>query len=145
MKNLLYILFFANEIIISCTKNEPASKTDLLTAGKWQITAHTEVCYCGGSGFGTSTRNLYASYLACQKDDYYIFNKSSAVEVNEGALKCNPNNAQSYIDSWTFMNNETSIRFKGTVWNIVQLNKSTFLITTVVVLGTGETITFSKL
>ena len=66
-------------------------------------------------------------------------------QLNKLTGKINPNNAQAYIDSWAFMNNETSIQFKGTVWNIIQLNKLTFLLTAVVLLGTGETITFSKL
>jgi hypothetical protein len=147
MKKLLYILFFVIEIIISCTKNGPAGKTDLLTAGKWQITEYTEICYCGGMGFsfGTSNRDVYASYAACERDNYYVFYKGGSAEVNEGATKCNPANAQSYPEGWAFNSDETRFQFKGKDWKIYQLNKTTFVISTVVLLGTGETITFSKL
>ena len=140
---LLSLICFA-VTVSSCKKYGLTSKTDLLTDGKWKVTAHTQICYCG-SGFGTSSRDLYASYPTCKRDDYYLFNKSGAVEVNEGAVKCYPNNAQSYMDSWSFQNDKSSILFNNTVWNIVLLNKTTFVITTVVLLGTGETITFSKL
>ena len=128
----------------SCSKEE-TSKEDLLTAGKWQITEYTEVCYCGGTGFGTSHRDIYATYTACEKDDYYVFYKGGSVEVNEGAVKCNPANAQSYTEGWSLNSDATRLSFKGKDWNIFQLNKTTFVISTVVLLGTGETITFTKI
>jgi len=139
------ILVFVIMIVSSCSKDSPTSKTDLLTAGKWQITSHTEICYCGGSGFGTSSRDLYASFPACEKDNFYVFYRGGNAEVNEGAIKCNPGNAQSYTEGWAFSSDESKIMFKGKDWNIWQLNKTTFVISTVVLLGTGETITFSKL
>lgn len=131
-------------LVSGCTK-EPTSKTDRLTAGKWQITEYTEICYCGGMGFGTSSRDIYASYASCEKDNYYVFYKGGSVEVNEGATKCNPANAQSYSEGWAFNSDESRFQFKGKDWNIFQLNKTTFIISTVVLLGTGETITFTKL
>ncbi|HEU5164056.1 MAG TPA: hypothetical protein VFU29_00880 [Chitinophagaceae bacterium] len=131
-------------LVSGCTK-EPASKTDLLTAGKWQITEYTEICYCGGTGFGTSSRDIYASYVSCEKDNYYVFYKGGSVEVNEGATKCNPANAQSYLEGWALNSDESRLQFNGKDWKIFQLSKSTFVISTVVLLGTGETINFTKL
>ena len=136
---LFFLYFFS-----SCSKTG-TSKEDILTAGKWQITQYTEICYCGGSGFGTSTRDIYATYTACVKDDYYVFYKGGSVEVNEGAVKCNPANAQSYTEGWYFNSDASRLSFKGKDWNIFQLNKTTFVISTVVLLGTGETITFTKI
>ena len=137
--SILFLYFFS-----SCSKTG-TSKEDILTAGKWQITKYTEICYCGGSGFGTSTRDIYATYAACVKDDYYVFYKGGSVEVNEGAVKCNPANAQSYTEGWSFNSDASRLSFKGKDWNIFQLNKTTFVISTVVLLGTGETITFTKI
>ena len=131
-------------IITSCSKTPSESKTDLLTSGKWQITSYTEICYCGG-GLGTSSRDIYATYAACTKDNYYVFYNGGSVEVNEGATKCNPANAQSYSEGWAFSSDESKFRYKGKDWNIYQLNKTTFVISTVVLLGTGETITFTKI
>ena len=146
MKKIFFFLLILSTvaIIISCKKSESAGKTDLLTAGKWQITEYTEICYSGGMGFGTSTRDVYASYTACEKDNYYVFYKGGSVEVNEGTTKCNPANAQSYPEGWAFNSDETRFLFKGKDWKIFQLNKTTFIISTVVLLGTGETITFTK-
>lgn len=144
-KRFFFLLILSTgAIIISCTK-EPGSKTDLLTAGKWQITKYSEICYCGGMGFGTSSRDVYASYAACEKDNFYVFYKGGSAEVNEGAVKCNPGNAQSYSEVWAFSSNESRFLFKGKDWKIYQLNKTTFVISTVVLLGTGETITYTKL
>jgi len=140
---LLSLICFA-VTVSSCKKYGLTSKTDLLTAGKWQITSHTEICYCGGSGFGTSTRDLYASYPACEKDNFYVFYNGGTAEVNEGATKCSAGNGQSNTEGWAFSSDESKIMFKGKTWNILQLNKTTFLISTVVLLGTGETITFTK-
>ena len=146
MKTSSRILMFML-LASSCSKNELASKTDLLTAGKWQITSYTEICYCGGTGFGygTSNRDVYATYAACEKDNYYVFYKGGTAEVNEGVTKCNPANAQSYTEGWAFNSDESRFLFRGKDWKIYTLNKTTFSISTVVLMGTGETITFSKL
>jgi len=144
MKPAQAILIIVILIISSCSKDRLLSKTDLLTAGKWQITEYTEICYCGGSGFGTSSRDLYASYATCEKDNYYVFYKGGSAEINEGVTKCNAGNAQSYTESWAFNSDESRFLFKGKNWKIFQLNKTTFIISTVVLLGTGETITLTK-
>lgn len=130
--------------ISSCNKKGDTSKEDLLTSGKWQITEYTEICYCSGSGFGTSTRDVYATYAACTKDDYFVFYKGGTVEVNEGLSKCNATNSQSHTEYWSFNSDATRISFQGKDWKIFQLNQTKFVISTVVLLGTGETITFSK-
>lgn len=146
MKTAINItIFFLILVSIAGCSKEPTSKTDLLTNGKWQITAYTEICYCGGAGFGTSSRDVYATYASCEKDNYYVFLKGGSAEVNEGAIKCNPANAQSYSLVWAFNSDESRIQFKGNDWKVFQLNKTTFIISTVVLLGTGETITFTKL
>ena len=133
-------------IIASCSKLPSETKTDMLTSGKWQITEYTEICNCGGGfGYGTSSRDIYATYAACTKDDYYVFYKNGAVEINEGATKCNSANPQSYSESWAFNSDESRFLFKGKDWKIYQLNKTIFVISTVVLLGTGETITFTKI
>ena len=144
MKTSVNILFYLILLVTGCTK-EPAGKTDLLAEGNWQISRHTEICYCGGMGFGTSTRDVYASYASCERDNYYIFYKGGTAEVNEGPTKCNAGNAQSFTEGWSFNSDESRFLFKGKDWSIFQLNKSTFVISTVVLLGTGETITFTKL
>ena len=144
MKTSTKLLISFLLLVSGCTK-EPTSKTDLLTAGKWQLTEYTEICYCGGMGFGTSSRDIYTTYASCEKDNYYVFYKGGSVEVNEGATKCNPANAQSYSEGWAFNSDESRLQFKGKDWKIFQLSSSTFVISTVVLLGTGETITFTKL
>jgi hypothetical protein len=145
MKNNFSIILILLMALTACKKSDPASKTDLLTAGKWQITEYTEICYCGGMGFGTSSRDVYASYAACERDDYYVFYKGGSAEVNEGATKCNPAIAQSHSEGWAFINDESRFMFKGKDWKIYQLDKTRFVISTMVLLGTGETITFTKL
>jgi hypothetical protein len=113
MKPAQAILIIVILIISSCSKDRLLSKTDLLTAGKWQITEYTEICYCGGSGFGTSSRDLYASYATCEKDNYCVFYKGGSAEINEGVTKCNAANAQSYTESWAFNSDESRFLFKG--------------------------------
>lgn len=127
----------------SCKKSLD-SKTDLLSAGKWKITEHSEKCYCDPNGLGIYTRDLYVTYPTCEKDNYFLFYKGGTVEINEGATKCNPANAQLYTDGWSFGNDETKLNFRGKTWNLLQLNESKMVISTVVLLGEGETITFGK-
>lgn len=144
MRTAINLKMFFLLLVAGCAK-EPTSRTDLLTKGKWQITSYTEVCYCGGGGYGTSTRDIYASYASCEKDNYYIFKQGGIAEVNEGATKCNPGTGQSYSEGWAFNSDESIFLFRGKSWSIFQLNKSTFIISTVVLFGTGETITFTKI
>jgi len=105
----------------SCSKTE-TSKEDMLTAGKWQVTGY--ICYCGG----TSPLDIYAAYITCEKDDYYMFYKGGTAEVNDGATKCKSSNVQSYTESWSFNSDATRFMYKGKDWSIVQLNKTTFVI-----------------
>jgi hypothetical protein len=134
-------------LVSSCTKDE-ISKEDQLSSGKWQITEYTEVCYCGNInsiGWGTTKRDVYATYAACVRDDYFVFYKGGTVEVNEGPSKCDPAKPQFTTEDWYLNSDATRFSFRGKDWDIVQLNKTTFKITTLVLLGTGETITFSRI
>ena len=109
----------------------PATKTELLTAKKWKITAYTVSPAIDLNGNGTMVSNIYAQMPACEKDDLYIFNVNSSVTADEGGSKCDPNNPQSKLDgTWTFNSTETIITWDED-YNIETLNSTTLKVNNV--------------
>jgi hypothetical protein len=137
----------------ACKKDneKPKSKTDMLTAKSWKITADvsTEV----GANGQTITTDEYARYPACDKDDYLKFQTDKKLISNQGTLKCDPTSAQEQTGAWDFNSDQTKLTIadptlSGLVLqaDIVELTASTLKIKTSS--GSGntletETITFT--
>ena len=112
MKTLsTYVLVAAlAALTVSCKKdgeNAPApSKTDLLTAKKWRITAASTVTTVGTN---TSTTDDYAASPACERDDFTQFLANKAVTFDEGATKCSASDPQTTSGTWDFNSDQTKL------------------------------------
>jgi hypothetical protein len=95
----------------SCKKTpEPPSKVDILTNGKWKLTAYDH--YNAGLGYGPD--DLYAPLDPCVKDNYYNFFANNTGELNEGPTKCNPSDPQVQTFTWSIGGN--LFFFEGIGW-----------------------------
>ncbi len=128
---LLFLAFSMAALISSCKKdddNTPAptnnsggnnlTKTEMLTAKKWKITALT----VGGQDF-------FTLFDDCDKDDTHEFKTDGTYINDEGATKCDPSDPQTISTSnWKFIDNETKIEFDGEVGTIKELTSSKMVI-----------------
>ena len=111
--------------IVSCEKEKNPSRMDMLTNGKWRLTAQTASPAVDWDGDGDTETNLYLIMDACIKDDYAIFRKDGTVEENEGASKCDATDPQSEILNWSFKNNDNTLHLDGDDFIIEQMTEST--------------------
>ncbi|MDO7885897.1 lipocalin family protein [Hymenobacter cheonanensis] len=108
----LSLLFLAALALGSCKKNDDnspssASKTDLLTAKSWRISAQT---YSVAVNSGTPTvSDEYASSPACERDNFLKFNTNKSLTADEGATKCSPSDPQTQSGSWDLTTNDTKL------------------------------------
>ena len=119
----------------SCSKdndedNPPAkTKTELLTAGFWKVTAIT---IDPGIIFGTTViTDFYAQLLDCEKDDLMKFETNGKITDDGGATKCDPNDPQTTSEgTWVFSANGESVTvsYPGddpVSFEIITLNETT--------------------
>ncbi|WP_149867270.1 lipocalin family protein [Solirubrum puertoriconensis] len=92
--------------LVACKKEDekPMSKTELLTAKNWRLTADKRT-----SNGQTTTVDVYPSLPDCAKDDYYKYSTNNKAELNAGAFKCSSSQAQSYVINWNFSSDETKL------------------------------------
>jgi len=115
MKKIHYALAIAATalFVTSCDKEkdkveEPKAKTktELITAGKWQMSAGTLTM--NNMGVDT-TYDLFADMEACEKDDFMTFGTDGKGAEDEGATKCDPADDQTTSGTWKFYENETKL------------------------------------
>lgn len=82
------------------------TKTELLSAGKWKLTALTESYEMSGQKV---TEDYYKDMEDCSKDDFMIFSAAGKVVFDEGPTKCDPDNDQAGTADWVFYDNEKKL------------------------------------
>ncbi len=113
----LLTLFFA-----ACSKKDKTqSKSELLTSGTWKLTAAEE----DADGNGTYESDNYAFFADCFKDNYYTFQTSGILEMNEGPTKCAPADPQTETGAWQLTQNETHLKIDGDEWILQELTTTT--------------------
>jgi hypothetical protein len=109
--SLMLLLF----LFSACEKEEKAqSKMDLLTSGQWKITTYTLTPPFDINGDGIPDSDGLAVREACRRDNLFIFSRNGTLTIDEGGTKCDPNDPQQEISTWSFQNNETEIIIDGT-------------------------------
>lgn len=115
MKNLttlknFVLLIGATAAFTACHKdkdNVPTpSRTELLTAKNWRVTAITATATVNGS---VIVQDGYLTYLPCERDDFIKFNPDKTALQDAGATKCNPQESQTDTTSWAFNADETEL------------------------------------
>ncbi|RZK16447.1 MAG: hypothetical protein EOO56_19910 [Hymenobacter sp.] len=108
MKKLL-LLGFGLTMLGACKKDsEPApstsSRTDLLTAKSWRLTAkNTSITL---PGLPPLTDNAID---ACDQDNFLKFSTNKTVVSDEGATKCDPSDPQTQNGTWALKTNDTQL------------------------------------
>lgn len=146
VKQLLILSLLVATAYSACKKeeNKTASKMDLLTDGRWQMTAYTLSPPFDLNYDGTPDTDGLAAMEPCDRDNLFLFKKDGTLEIDEGPTKCNPFDPQiNQTTTWAFVNNETEIIIDGDRATIQELTKTRFRVTVPVASSTGD-ITFTK-
>ncbi len=104
---LAFILIFS-----ACQKGvdviDPPTKTELLTDGSWEYTAHT--VEPGIIENGVTITDLYIQKDECAQDDVLSFTSTQTFTVDEGDARCG---TEQILDSgtWVFTNSQDNISF----------------------------------
>ena len=142
----LLLMTFGLLLNAGCKKDDEddtdqQTKTQLLTSGVWRISGHTSPDAYDYDLDGTSSTDIFSQYDACEKDNTLLFKTDGTYEADEGALKCDPDDAQMDSGTWAFIENETKMLVDGETIDIIELTSTRFSF----ILGDDEeTITFSK-
>lgn len=106
----LSLLLLAALALGSCKKSDtsPAtpSKTDLLTAKSWRLSADKITSTVGTT---SNTTDEYASSPACERDNFIKFNTNKTATFDEGPTKCNTPDPQTESGTWDFNSDGTKL------------------------------------
>ena len=142
MKNLLTpaILLVAMALTFtSCKKDEeitnngssnntttPAeTKTQLLTARYWKLTAATISPAIDVFGNGNFITDIHSVLPPCFTDNLYKFNENSSTINDEGPTKCDPSDLQTTTGGWSWDSTQTIITWDGIEYTIMELTATT--------------------
>ncbi|OQP67678.1 hypothetical protein [Niastella populi] len=117
-------------LLYACSKSgSTLSKAELLTAKPWKIVADSILP--GRYLNGQLITDMYSTYKACERDNYYVFSKDGTLEANNGTLKCAPADYQSLKLTWFLQSGETKLSISpdqvfitglGSLCDIIELN-----------------------
>ena len=110
MRNVFLLLLLAGALT-ACKKEEatpPPSKTDLLTAKNWRLTAYTTTAI---STSGNTTTDMYAAEPPCSRDNFMTFKQDKTLVFDEGPTKCNPAVQQTTSIPWAWQDDETTLAY----------------------------------
>jgi Lipocalin-like domain len=143
-KLLLLTSIIIMVVLFACKKEDhPKTKSELLTTGEWKMTSFTVSPPVDLDGDGIVDSDIYSTYDACLKDDYYVFKNNGTMDINEGSTKCNPSDSQVETVNWAFVNGEKEIDIDGDRSTIVELTSTRFHITVPFSNSIGDVV-FSK-
>ena len=104
-------------LLISCNKNQKASKPEILSKSPWRIADFTK----NGAGYLTP-------FPTCVADNTYTFNKNGTGISDEGSIKCDPSNPQTTSYDWAFFSNEDSVIINSIRYKIIELGDINFTV-----------------
>ena len=102
------LLLLTSFLLEACKKENSSSRTHLLTSKNWRIVADTRTTTVNGQ---PTVTDAYATYPACDRDDFYTFNADNSVVRDQGPLKCNTNAPQTLTGPWFFSSEQTQLTF----------------------------------
>ncbi len=134
MKKIKVASLFLMIFLAACSKKDDTiannSKTpmELITNGKWYISAYTSSVPIDWNGNGVLITNLFATMDACEKDNYFVFKSNLQILFNAGATKCNVNDPQEETETWKFQNNDKEVVVDDEPYTIVELTATSLVI-----------------
>jgi len=130
-------------ICVACKKDNKENRMNLITSGNWKMIAYTVNPGYDYDGDGDIDTDIFIVTDECERDNLYLFKTTGALEINEGATKCDVTDPQVYAADWEFSNNERDILIAGGEFHIDELS-STRLKISQNDNGDKSLITFSK-
>jgi len=126
----LPLMIISIATFLSCEKDKenPAvkTKTELITTGTWKLTAYTSNPAYDWYGTGDYATDILAALNPCEADGFDTYKTNGTVEINEGALKCDAGDPQTFTANWQFTNNESKIMYDGfDEYELVDLTETT--------------------
>ncbi|WP_303309444.1 hypothetical protein [Hymenobacter sp. BT730] len=88
--------------------DKPKSKTELLTAKNWRMSAETYSYVDGGR---TVTEDAYVDYEPCAKDDFEKYNTDKTLVYDQGPTKCDDtaSDPQTQQVNWDFNSDQSKL------------------------------------
>ena len=117
-------------ITFSCKKDNGEAavktKTELLTTGSWKLISYTSTPAYDWYGTGVYATDILAALHPCEADGFDTYKINGIVEINEGAIKCNSTDPQTFTATWGFTDNENKIVYDGfDEYVLVELTEAT--------------------
>ena len=127
---VLLLIITGTTITLSCKKDKEEAtaktKTELLTTGTWKLTSYTSTPAYDWYGNGVYATNILAALDPCEADGFDTYKINGIVEINEGAIKCDPMDPQTFTATWAFTDNENKIIYDGfDEYELVELTATT--------------------
>ena len=134
--------------LLACRKDHHSkSKKELLTTGSWHVTAYTIDPALDYNSDGTAETDIYAIMDACIKDDHTTFFANGTAELDEGATKCQPYDAQTTSLTWSIDKEETRLEVQGIEYLIQSITETQMILKEIQVISDityTHTVTFSQ-
>ncbi len=133
MRSIVLYSLVSLSLLVGCSKKDsPApvvkTKTQLLTEKDWILVSHQEKL-----SSSSNYTDITNQYLSCVLDNRHVFYISGVFEENEGAVRCSGNPQVVETGTWSFLQNETKIRFvvpSGSINTTIEtLSPATLIIT----------------
>lgn len=120
-------------LLTNCTKKDETTtntrtKTELLTTGKWYVSAMTSTAPINYLGNGTLVTDLFSVTPNCLKDNSFLFLTNGTLTFNEEATKCNTSDPQTNNVQWQFFNGEQDIIIDGEDYVLQEINETRLVI-----------------
>jgi hypothetical protein len=127
---ILLLMITAATVTFSCKKdkeeNSAKTKTELLTTGTWKLISYTSNPAYDWYGNGNFATDIFNALNPCERDGLDTYRTNGIVEINEGALKCNSTDPQTFTLTWAFTNNESKILYDGfDEYELIELTATT--------------------
>ena len=117
IQSLILALVLAS-VVFSCKKSDPAVDPKVAIIGKWRITALKV-------NLGPISQDGYASFDACEKDNYTELRSPNIAIEDEGSTKCNASDPQQVRTGiWSLNAANTILTIDGEVGTILELTNS---------------------
>ena len=104
----LFLLCLGVGALSGCKKEDTTSRTYLLTAKNWRVSAAFSTLIANGQPVVTDS---YATFPACDRDDFFKFNSDSSLVRDQGSFKCDASASQALTSRWYFNEAQTRLNY----------------------------------
>lgn len=111
-KPIFFLLGLLALSFVACDKDDDnsGSNTDKLTSGKWKLSASVAKFTFNGI---EQTVDVYGQLQDCETDNELEFKADGTLISDEAAEKCNANDPDQEVGTWSFNQDETEITVSG--------------------------------